>query len=139
MEGVLQMSTQPTQAHIEMAREICGRESDSEEQEYAAQLIADSEAKAVEHAIATIIAKNAPEITKINTELAAMKAGFEKIILLAAQAADRNVELRRLAEKAEAECLEQARLLGMSASREASLLGKISQLEQQLAATRAPT
>ena len=133
------MSTQPTQAHIEMAREICGRESDSEEQEYAAQLIADSEAKAVEHAIATIIAKNAPEITKINTELAAMKAGFEKIILLAAQAADRNVELRRLAEKAEAECLEQARLLGMSASREASLLGKISQLEQQLAATRAPT
>ena len=139
MEGVLQMSTQPTQAHIEMAREICGRESDSEEQEYAAQLIADSEAKAVEHAIATIIAKNAPEITKINTELAAMKAGFEKIILLAAQAADRNVELRRLAEKAEAECLEQARLLGMSASREASLLGKISQLEQQLASTRAPT
>ena len=133
------MSTQPTQAHIEMAREICGRESDSEEQEYAAQLIADSEAKAVEHAIATIIAKNAPEITKINTELAAMKAGFEKIILLAAQAADRNVELRRLAEKAEAECLEQARLLGMSASREASLLGKISQLERQLAATRAPT
>ena len=126
------MSTQPTQAHIEMAREICGRESDSEEQEYAAQLIADSEAKAVEHAIATIIAKNAPEITKINTELAAMKAGFEKIILLAAQAADRNVELRRLAEKAEAECLEQARLLGMSASREASLLGKISRLEHQL-------
>ncbi len=36
------------------------------------------------------------------------------------------------AERAEAECLEQARLLGMSASREASLLGKISQLERQL-------
>lgn len=34
--------------------------------------------------------------------------------------------------EAEAECLEQARLLGMSASREASLLGKISQLERQL-------
>ena len=32
----------------------------------------------------------------------------------------------------EAECLEQARLLGMSGSREASLLGKISQLERQL-------
>ena len=112
------MSTQPTHAHIEMAREICGRESDSEEQEYAAQLIADSEAKVVEHAIATIIAKNAPEITKINTELATMKAR---------------------AERAEDECLEQARLLGMSASREASLLGEISQLEQQLAATRAPT
>ena len=36
------------------------------------------------------------------------------------------------AERAEAECLEQARLLGMSASREASLLGKISRLEHQL-------
>jgi len=36
------------------------------------------------------------------------------------------------ANEAEAECLEQARLLGMSASREASLLGKISQLERQL-------
>jgi len=36
------------------------------------------------------------------------------------------------AEKAEAECLEQARLLGMSGEREASLLGKISQLERQL-------
>ena len=36
------------------------------------------------------------------------------------------------AEKAEAECLEQARLLGMSGSREASLLSKISQLERQL-------
>ncbi len=40
---------------------------------------------------------------QLETELAAMKAEFEKIILLAAQAADRNVELRRLAEKAEAE------------------------------------
>ena len=36
------------------------------------------------------------------------------------------------AERAEAESLEQARLLGMSASREASLLGKISRLEHQL-------
>jgi hypothetical protein len=35
-------------------------------------------------------------------------------------------------DEAEAECLEQARLLGMSASREASLLGKISQLERQI-------
>jgi hypothetical protein len=41
-------------------------------------------------------------------------------------------ELTARAERAEAECLEQARLLGMSASREASLLGKISQLERQL-------
>lgn len=48
-------------------------------------------------------------------------------------------DIRARAERAEAECLEQARLLGMSASREASLLGKISQLERQLAATRAAT
>lgn len=43
------------------------------------------------------------EACQLETELNAMKAEFEKIILLAAQAADRNVELRRLAEKAEAE------------------------------------
>ena len=43
---------------------------------------------------------------KLETELNAMKAEFEKIILLAAQAADRNVELRRLAEKAEAELVQ---------------------------------
>ena len=182
------MSTQPTQAHIEMARKICGRESDSEEQEYAAQLIADSEAKAVEHAIATIIAKNAPEITKINTELAHLHDDLERFTgggLIDCHAicdqrdaavAERDrlraeveglearlykgcdderdmaisegpwhgicglaEELTARAKRAEAECLEQARLLGMSASREASLLGEISQLEQQLAATRAPT
>jgi hypothetical protein len=40
---------------------------------------------------------------QLETELNAMKVEFEKIILLAAQAADRNVELRRRAEKAEAE------------------------------------
>ena len=43
------------------------------------------------------------EACQLETELNAMKAEFEKIILLAAQAADRNVELRLLAEKAEAE------------------------------------
>lgn len=53
--------------------------------------------------------------------------------------ADRLRELEARAEHAEVECVEQARLLGMSASREASLLGKISRLEQQLDATRAPT
>ena len=39
---------------------------------------------------------------QLETELVAMKVDFEKTILLAAQAADRNVELRRRAEKAEA-------------------------------------
>lgn len=37
------------------------------------------------------------------------------------------------AERAEAECLEQARLLGMSGEREAALLSKIELLERKLA------
>jgi chromosome segregation ATPase len=38
--------------------------------------------------------------------------------------------------KAEAECLEQARLLGMSGEREADLLGKLGRLESELAAIK---
>ena len=48
------------------------------------------------------------------------------------EGADRLRELEAELKAALSECEEQARLLGMSASREASLLGKISQLEQQL-------
>ena len=48
------------------------------------------------------------------------------------EGADRLRELEAELVTAQAECLEQARLLGMSGSREASLLSKISQLEQQL-------
>ena len=48
------------------------------------------------------------------------------------EGADRLRELEAELVAAQAECLEQARLLGMSGSREASLLSKISQLEQQL-------
>ena len=55
------------------------------------------------------------------------------------EGADRLRELQARAEKAEDECLEQARLLGMSGSREASLLSKISQLERILDATKAHT
>ena len=40
------------------------------------------------------------------------------------------------AELAEAECLEQARLLGMSGEREADLLGKLGRLESELAAIK---
>lgn len=69
---------------------------------------------------------------KAEAAIATMTTELGKMFLSAAKRADGNVELRRRAEKAEAECLEQARLLGMSASREASLLGKISQLERQL-------
>ena len=66
------MSTQPTEAHREL--------------EHYAQLIADSEARAVADAVAKIIAKNAPEIAKANaalptleTELAAAKAECERL------------------------------------------------------------
>jgi len=45
---------------------------------------------------------------------------------------DSSVAAFARAYRAEAECLEQARLLGMSGSREASLLSKISQLEHQV-------
>jgi hypothetical protein len=41
------------------------------------------------------------------------------------------------AEEAEFECQEQARLLGMSGQREAALLGKIEQLERELAKAKA--
>jgi chromosome segregation ATPase len=46
-----------------------------------------------------------------------------------------NVEIAKR-ENAEAECLEQARLLGMSAEREADLLGKLGRLERELAAMK---
>lgn len=67
------------------------------------------------------------------------EAEVERLHLETARIGKNGAEEYIRAERAEVECLEQARLLGMSASREASLLGKISQLERQLAATRAPT
>jgi len=45
-------------------------------------------------------------------------------------------ELTARAERAEDECLEQARLLGMSGEREADLLGKLGRLESELAAIK---
>jgi len=44
--------------------------------------------------------------------------------------------LERELAAATAECLEQARLLGMSAEREADLLGKLGRLESELAAIK---
>jgi hypothetical protein len=80
----------------------------------------ESRAEKAEAALATerekvvdeIIENNAPEITKVNTHITAILARVER---------------------AEAECLEQARLLGMSGSREAELLGKLERAERALA------
>jgi hypothetical protein len=49
---------------------------------------------------------------------------------------DKLKQFAERAEKAEAECLEQARLLGMSGEREADLLGKLGRLESELAAIK---
>ena len=66
-----------------------------------------------------------------------LQSEFDKMALSAAARLDRNVELRRRAAKAEAECREQARLLGISGQREAALLGKIEQLERELTKAKA--
>jgi hypothetical protein len=101
---------------------------------------------------AITIQEGADRLRELETELAAAKAEIENLIWNLAgcstiaqsgKPTDYSHELARpalhdvnrlaaRAEKAEAECLEQARLLGMSGSREASLLSKISQLERQL-------
>jgi Skp family chaperone for outer membrane proteins len=69
--------TQPTEAQRKLAAEIIFEAESLYPKAMipiAAQLIADSEARAVQAAIDAIIAKNAPEITAINAELAAAKA-----------------------------------------------------------------
>ena len=66
-------------------------------------------------------AVSAEDMAQLETELAAAK-------LEADGEARWALEYLARAEKAEAECLEQARLLGMSGEREADLLGKISRL-----------
>lgn len=71
-------------------------------------------------------AVSAENMAQLETELAAAKLDAED------QAKWALWYLAR-AEKAEAECLEQARLLGVSGSREAALLSEIEQLEIKLA------
>jgi outer membrane murein-binding lipoprotein Lpp len=69
-------------------------------------------------------------------ELARLRALSDQLSdNLSAVGAAYNAEKAR-AEKAEAECLEQARLLGKSAEREADLLGKLGRLESELAAIK---
>ncbi len=127
------MNLQPTEAQYQLAHVI--RQSST--QERAAQLIADSEARAVDGAMRdTPWAANyidmERELTRLRAELANQKVQnnhnwqFQEI----------SEEALKRAEKAEAECLEQARLLGMSGEREADLLGKLGRLESELAAIK---
>ena len=90
---------------------------------------------------AVTIQEGADRLRELETELAALTAERDQLraeverlesgLINQDLLDDRNEAIAR-AERAEVECLEQARLLGMSGSREASLLSKISQLEQQL-------
>ena len=72
----------PTETHLELAknalfaRDASGRLMIAQ---MVAQLLADSEARAVEAAVAAIIEKNAPEIAKANAELARLRALFPAI------------------------------------------------------------
>jgi cell division protein FtsB len=90
---------------------------------------------------AVTIQEGADRLRELETELAALTAERDQLraeverlesgLINQDLLDDRNEAIAR-AERAEAECLEQARLLGMSGSREASLLSKISQLEHQV-------
>jgi hypothetical protein len=64
-----------------------------------------------------------------DAEFTELKNEFCKMGLETAKMADRNVELRIRVVAAEAECKEQARLLGKSNSREAALLAKVDLLQ----------
>jgi len=64
------------------------------------------------------------ELTRLRAEVERLKANTHIVAILAR------------VERAEAECLEQARLLGMSGEREADLLGKLGRLESELAAIK---
>ena len=130
------MNTQPTDAHRKLLSDLFSplfyRNRDQ-----ALQLIANSEARAVDGAMRdTPWAANyidmERELTRLRAELANQKVQnnhnwqFQEI----------SEEALKRAEKAEAECLEQARLLGMSGEREADLLGKLGRLESELAAIK---
>jgi hypothetical protein len=74
------------------------------------------------------------ELARLHAELATCKDDSEALVYCQRAENDRliddNVELTTRAEKAEAECLKQARLLGMSGEREADLLGKLGCLKK---------
>ena len=73
----------PTEAHLELAknalfaRDASGRLMTAQ---MVAQLLADSEARAVANAVAAIIEKNAPEIAKANAELTRLRAAIDAAI-----------------------------------------------------------
>lgn len=199
------MSTQPTEAHRKLWSDLYKLAHREIFEDYAAasegpatQLIADSEARAVEKAFPDSGDDSLYNLRRLRAELAAARSERDLAITRVASilwsgaidkhtcgdvqkwTEDYTAELTRLraeverlnaennhlnaennhqsfqladaarglewqpafrklqarAEKAEAECLEQARLLGMSGEREADLLGKIERLERELAAMK---
>ena len=101
--------------------------------EHYAQLLADSEARAVEAAVAAIIEKNAPEIAKANAELARLRAQNDQFSdNLSAVGKAYNAEKDR-AEKAEAEV---ERLKGMRTAAEA-IMTDVAEANEELAIARA--
>lgn len=74
------MSTQPTEAHRELVREMAlqGQYLNRSIKHYA-QLLADSEARAVEDAVTAIIEKNAPEIAKTNAAFTTLVAERDQL------------------------------------------------------------
>jgi chromosome segregation ATPase len=82
------------------------------------------------------VEKDAAELARLRAQLAAIEEDGTEEHNAAVGLRQQLVAALDRAEKAEAECLEQARLLGMSGEREADLLGKLGRLESELAAIK---
>jgi len=72
------------------------------------------------------------EIQRLLAEVEKLKRAYEYDHKCLYEVRDRCELWKQRAEKAEAECLEQARLLGKGAEREADLRGKVERLERAL-------
>jgi uncharacterized membrane protein YheB (UPF0754 family) len=122
------MST-PTEAQYQLAHEI----RQSSYQEKAAQLIADSEARAVAQAIAKIIEKNAPEIAKINAEVERL---LDENVKLNGYV-DMHMKEKARAEKAEAEVVALGQFHDDNCRAVVQLVADAHTLERELTRLRA--
>ena len=71
------------------------------------------------------------ELTALTAEVERLKASISNQSSLTWWVKDELVACAKRADKAEAECLEQAKLLGRSGEREADLLGKLKRMENK--------